>query len=208
MGGFLLMRKIKFTFLFLLALLIFMSFAVNAANEAANYFPLAVGNEWTYSRSGQAIGSQKILVNVTAKTQPSGSTAVYFQLNNYNGTAHWVQQSAGIVSEYPNYLWYYLNAGVGSSWTMHINTMVPGVIIGSDGAVLTVVSRNESVTVPVGTFTTVHISFRTNVCDAGITDEWFAPGFGLVKRVETSLIGPITWELVHMVINGTVIGTP
>ena len=208
------MVKFKFSILFLLALLIFVSFPANAdtvsptAFEAGNYFPLAVGNEWTYVRSGQVIYNQTILVNVTAKMQPSGSTVVYYQLNNFNGQAHWVTQSAGIVSEYPGNLWYMLNGDVGQSWTMSINTSVPGVIPGSNGAVIQVISRNETVTVPAGTFTAVHLRFTTGISDAGITDEWFAPGIGLVKRVESSIAGAVTTVLTRAVVNGIVIDKP
>lgn len=201
------MQKIKLSLLFLLALLIFVSFSVNAAYEAVNEFPLAVGNQWIYSRTGQVV-REKVVVSVTDKMQPSGSLVVYYLLNNFNGAAHWVTNSSGTVTEYQNLIWYYLNASVGNSWTMHINTSVPGVIPGSDGAQLTVISRNETVTTPVGTLTAVHIRFKTNVVDAGITDEWFTPGIGLIKRIETSLIGPITWELTYACINGVKIGTP
>jgi hypothetical protein len=205
------MKKITIPVLFLLVGLILASCWVTAADTVAvapNYFPLAVGDEWTYLRTSQVI-NEKLFVNVTGKMQPSGSTLVFYQLNNYNGQAHWVQQTnTGMVYEYPNLVWYLLNAEVGQSWTMHINTRVPGVIIGSDGAILTVVSRNEVVKVPAGIFTTVHIRFQTGVYDAGITDEWFAPGVGLVKRMETSFVGAINTDLVRAVIDGRVIENP
>jgi hypothetical protein len=221
------MKKLKISVFLLFVALIFASFCAAEAvivpppTNAPNYFPLSVGNEWTYLRTSRVI-TEKLLVNVTGKMQPPGSTAVFYQLNNYNGKAHWVRQTpTGIVHEYPSYidasaevvaeypyLWYLLNAEVETSWTMHIDTNVPGVIIGSDRALLTVLSRNEIVNVPAGIFNTVHIRFQTGVCDAGITDEWFAPGVGLVKRMETSLIGPITTELVKAVIDGVVIENP
>ncbi|HEX3043636.1 MAG TPA: hypothetical protein VHY08_02700 [Bacillota bacterium] len=204
------MKKLKIPVFLLLVALIFASFWVSAAETvvAPNYFPLAVGDEWTYLRTSQVI-NEKLFVNVTGKMQPTGSTLVFYQLNNYNGQAHWVQQTnTGMVYEYPNYEWYFLNAEVGKPWTMHINTKIPGVIIGSDGAILTVVSRNEVVKVPAGIFTTVHIRFQTRVMDAGITDEWFAPGVGLVKRMESSFVGAINTELVRAVIDGVVIENP
>lgn len=189
-------KKVCFGIL-LLAVLMVPSFLVTAETD---YFPLAVGNEWTYERSGQVIEPQKILVTVTEKVQPSGGVAPFFKLNNYNGQAHLVRNSNGMVQEYPNYLWYLLNAEFGQTWIMRINTTVPGVIPCTDGAVLTVVSRNETVTVPAGSFSTVHIRFQNNCADVGITDEWFAPGVGMVKRVETSFTGPIVTELLRAII--------
>ncbi|MCL6591152.1 MAG: hypothetical protein K6U80_14510 [Firmicutes bacterium] len=204
------MKKVTVLVFLLLVAHIFASGWAMAAETvvAPNYFPLQVGNEWNYIRTSQVI-NEKLQVNVSAKMQPPGSTTVFYQLNNYNGQAHFVTQTfTGMVYEYPNYQWYFFSYEPGKSWTMRINTQIPGVITGSDGAILTVVSRNEVVRVPAGIFTTVHIRFQTGVCDAGITDEWFAPGVGLVKRMETSLVGPITTELVRAVINGVVIENP
>jgi hypothetical protein len=216
------MKKTHVVVLFLMAVLLCSAFLVNAADisPVANYFPLAVGNQWAYIRVGQTIDTvQKILVDVSAKMTPPGSTEVYYQLNNYNGQTHWVRQDAsGVVSEYlrnssseysQNLLWYIFNAEAGKSWTMRIDTSVPGVIPGSNGATLTVISRNETVKVPAGVFyNAIHIQFRTNVMDAGITDEWFAAGVGLVKRVETSFVGPVTTELKQAVIGGIIIENP
>lgn len=206
------MKKTHVVILVLMVALLCSVFLVDAADisPVANYFPLSVGNQWTYVRAGQVGTAQKILVDVSAKMSPSGSTVVYYQLNNYNGQSHWVRRdSSAVVSEYSRNLWYTLNAEVGKSWTMRINTSVPGVIPGSNGATLTVISRNETVKVPAGVFTnTVHIQFRTNVMDAGITDEWFAAGVGLVKRAETSFVGLVTTELIQATIGGIIIQDP
>lgn len=213
------MKKTHLTLLFLMVVLVCSALTVNAADisPAANYFPLSVGNQWAYVRVGQTIGTvQKILVDVSAKMSPSGSTVVFYQLNNYNGKSHWVRQDAGgVVSEYENvpgafpYLWYIMSAAAGSSWRMHIDTTVPEVIPGSNFATLTMISRSETVRVPAGIFTNcLHIKFKTSVMDAGITDEWFAPGVGLVKRVESSLVGPVTTELKQAVIGGIIIENP
>ena len=43
--------------------------------------------------------------------------------------------------------------------------------------------------------------------DAGITDEWFARGVGLVKRSTTSIAGPRTSSLIHAIVAGRTYGT-
>src|SRR5437667_445126 len=70
------------------------------------------------------------------------------------------------------------------------------------------VSRSEQVTGPAGTFAAIHIQFTTQCGDAGITDEWFVKGIGLVKRVEDSIAGPRTTQLERATISGKHYGTP
>lgn len=51
----------------------------------------------------------------------------------------------------------------------------------------TVVARAESVTVPAGTFTAIHLE-RRNLVTGSIKDYWFAPGVGKVKETGDSQI--------------------
>jgi hypothetical protein len=199
------MEKRDFVIVFLMSLLLLpAALSVNAA-ESENYFPLNLHNEWTYLQTGRTV-NQTVVVDVNEMIQPVNQDIAFFKLNNFNGSYHWVQQSpSGMVTEKPHYLWYDFNREVGESWTMNINTMVSKVIPGTNNAILTIISRNEPVQVPAGNFRAIHIGYRTGVADAGITNEWFAPDVGLIKRTESSFGGEISMVLTRAVINGKII---
>jgi hypothetical protein len=93
------------------------------------------------------------------------------------------------------HLWYRLRAPVGTSWKL---TTAPPELPCLAGATLTIGARDEVVTVPAGAFRgVVRVDYSASRCaDAGITREWFAPGVGLVRRVEASIAGTRTSELV------------
>lgn len=173
------------------------------------YFPLQTGNQWTYACSSSLPAPEKLVVFVDQSRQDSASGMRWYRLNNFNGSQHWVRQDrSGNVWERRSSLWYRLAAAEGSSWRMHLNPAWSGDAIPCvDGSRLTIVSREELVAIPAGTFETVHIAFQSSDCfDAGITDEWYAEGVGMVKRAETSLIGAVVMELEEAVIDGRIIG--
>lgn len=173
------------------------------ADYEDTYFPLAQGNEWTYAESGFGASAAKLKVSIDQKGTGAGAT--WFHLLNYNGGPHWVRQTAANrVAEWQTKEWYRLDASTGSTWSLSMEAA--GTIPGSNGAKLAVVSRTESVTVPAGTFTTVHLRFTTGVADAGITDEWFARGVGLVKRSQQTFGGPRVASLERATISGKTIG--
>ncbi len=173
------------------------------AHYENSYFPLHVGNSWTYD----SFGGQKT-VSVDASWVNPVSGQIWFRTREYNGAVRWLNQnSAGRVFEYPGRLWYRLGVTPRTFWTMSLNEAGGGVPC-SNGARLEMVARGEMVTVPAGRFSTVHVRYRTSCADVGITDEWFAYGVGLVKRMETSFIGPRETVLVRATIGGRRIGQP
>ncbi|MEW6367516.1 MAG: hypothetical protein AB1714_23045 [Acidobacteriota bacterium] len=168
-----------------------------------DYFPLAVGNQWTYIVRDADGGERSVEVCVESRWGGSYGRPPYCLLLHYNGAAHWVCATpTGKIYEYPARMWYCPRASAGTSWTMDIQGAPGGRILCTDGATLEIKSRDESVSVPAGDFTAVHIQFTTGCYDGGITGEWFAPGVGLVKRIETSFLGPVTWELISARIDG------
>jgi hypothetical protein len=189
----------------LLGLLLVPALIVNAS-PGGNYFPLNFDNEWTYVREG--LEKRTVVVSIDEVKQNAGEEYCYFKLNNYNGLSHWVRQKDGVVLEEPRNLWYWFKGKAGQSWTMQMKgaEFSDDMIIGSNGANLSIVSRNETVRVPAGEFNTIHIRFWTRVCDAGITNEWFAPGVGLVKRTESAIYGEIATVLIRAKIAGQIIG--
>jgi len=165
---------------------------------APDYFPLAVGNSWTY-RAGSPhvdLPEQHFTTTVAAARR---DRAVWFLLRDYQGGDHWVRRTAGRVVEAPARLWYRFDLPVGGSWTMRIAGGLPG----SDGARLTLAARNETVETPAGTFRgCLRIDYRHRVADAGVISEWFAPGVGLVKRSESRIFGEWITLLEQARVNG------
>jgi hypothetical protein len=177
-----------------------------AAVYADTYFPLQVGNEWTYVTSGRIGADQKTVVKVACRYTEPFINRSWYGLYDYNGKFRWLRETrSGNVYEWGNLPWYRFNHPLNFPWTMYVNEGVQGTIPCSNGARLEIISRDEKLEVPAGTFSTLHIRFTTICQDAGITDEWFAPGVGLVKRVEQSFAGPRTMQLHRAVINGKVI---
>lgn len=187
------------------------SFALAAPAAQAHYentyFPLHVGNEWTYQKSGFAWqGTQKATVDASWVDATTGY--IWFRTRSYNGNYHWLRQtSISRIYEFSNRQWYRLGAGPGYPWGVALDASgTHGGAPCYDGSTAEVVSRNEQVTVPAGTFSTIHVSYRNQCADAGITDEWFAKGVGLVKRAEQSIGGPRYLELTGAKISGRTIG--
>lgn len=170
-----------------------------------SYFPLHMGDEWTYSVSGTPAGpSVRVVVTGTFVDAPTG--IAWSWLADYNGAVHGVRENAlGQIHEWNAGLWYRFGASYGVSWTMD-NDASQGGEPCSDGATLAILRRDEVVTVPAGTFSALHITFQQSCADGGITDEWFAPGVGLVKRTTTSIAGPRVWELEWALIEGLRVG--
>jgi hypothetical protein len=171
---------------------------------AGSYFPLRVGNSWTYQRSGPGAVTEWTATVASRQTPPRAFP--YFVLSGYfPGPDHEVRADPfGTVTEessgYRDFLWYLLGAREGTSWTIQLTpsplaSPIPGCL--SDSR-LTLASRGETVQVQAGEFAgVVRVDWKSPCMDAGITSEWFAPGVGLIRRQETSIAGPVTSELVR-----------
>ena len=174
------------------------------------YFPLGIGFRWTYVVRSTANNAATRVVQVLPGEAPEARRVPAFAIQGYFGAPEGVHQiqralSSRIVEIAPSnqkLLWYWLDAGVGEGWQMHLAP--PGAGGCEDGATLTVVSRDEVVRVPAGEFREVVRIDRSNLlcADAGIESEWFAPGVGLIRRVEQSFSGPVTSELIEADLGG------
>ena len=189
-------------------------FAVAAPSaEAQNtaYFPMHVGDHWTYSESGALASHTPGQVSVDAQYFSPTSGRTWFRVRGYQGDYHWLwQTTAARVYEWPaTHLWYRLGLAAGTPWDFSIDASgTHGAIACSDGAQCEVVSRSEPLTVPAGTFSTIHIRWTVHCFDAGITDEWFASGVGLVRRDHETIAGPVLQVLESAVVGGKTIGAP
>jgi hypothetical protein len=200
------MRAFSSLFLFLMtAILAPQAAAQVVPAPAADLFPLAEGNRWTYARTGPAAGSRfdvKVSGTVPHAAAPGG---VAFALEGYFGTGATslvYQSRARLVLEagrQRDTLWYRIGALPGTRWRF-LSTTAPTC---SDDLPAILVSRRESVDVPAGRFGgCVRIVYRPACSDAGSLEEIFAPGVGLVRRTEESFAGPVTHELVSAVVGG------
>lgn len=154
--------------------------------QQTDYFPLEVGNSWTYSPElEQSITDIKIT-----------EYGIYFAFSMYNYENRiFKNDSNSQIIEYKNgqrRVWYKFSALEGESW----------IIQDSDGSdlmnncVVTLISKNERVSVPAGRFENcVKFNFSCPVMDAGLFSEWFAPGIGCIKRITQTIAGPRTYEL-------------
>jgi hypothetical protein len=177
---------------------------LSSTADVVSYFPLRVGNEWVYAVASQVERSEWRAAVTGRKVAPNG--AAYFELAGYFGPTRLVRSGLrGTVSELNpdgnrDNLWYLLGASVGTSWELVLEplpTMGPMAdCISGSKAVLA--SRSEVVRVPAGEFRdVVRVDYRAPCADAGLASEYFAPGVGLVKRVEQTFAGPRTSELVR-----------
>jgi DNA-binding beta-propeller fold protein YncE len=168
------------------------------ADFEQGHFPLADGNAWTYQADD---GGEGLTVRIDRATDYQGSR--YFRLRGYQGDSQWVRQpTAGEVLS-GSRLWYRLGAGLGERWTFRVaGDAEPG----SHEARLQITTLSERVRTPAGAFDCLRVRWERAAGD-GITDEWFAPGIGLVQRRVRRAGVTRDLELVHAVVSGqTVVG--
>jgi hypothetical protein len=166
-----------------------------------HYFPQQIGNEWTYQKTGRLAGEGSGWTNKIIEKDGQ-----FYKHSNYwgDGIARWLRTNANadVVerSKGKPALWYRLASPQQKSWVVDLAVEGPPCV---DGAKATVASRNETVVVPAGTFKNcIKLVFQTNCNDAGVNEQWFAPGVGLIKETEDTIGGPLTSELVSAKIGG------
>lgn len=177
-------------------------------NRAQDCFPLRSGSMWyyqhhdgTFSRltvrgDSVAFNSPCVVLEQDAAelywTKEQGNLLKFVEyLLNVNGTDYPLEQ------RYRRY--YVLPLVLGNSWSEDYRAAVPilGDTIAFFHSIRGEVSAIESVQVPAGSFDQCYLVNLTEVLrqnDAEqtiLTQEWYAPGVGLVKRVQGSAV----WEL-------------
>ncbi len=167
-------------------------------------FPLRVGNKWSYNRT--MAGPLTVSVDAIWTSPIDGIT--WRRIRQWNGNYHWVRLNAqNRVYEWPNKIVYRLGAGPGYPWPMDLAQNGGEIPCSTAATMCEVFTRNATVTVPAGTFSgCIGVRFRGHCADAGLSEEYYARGVGLVKRVEQSFTGPRTTELVSATIDGKKIG--
>ncbi len=182
---------------------------VRSALRAPAYFPLEDGNVWVYSTAHPAGATGSFTVTATLRPQLGAFRRTTTLAGYLPGPPREVRaEKTGVVTERDaagrDRLWYLLGAPEGTSWTFAATPAAAGGCL--SGARLTVAARDETVTVPAGTFAhVVRVDWVPPCIDAGIMHEWFAPGVGLIRREESSVAGPVVSELVSASLAGGVL---
>ena len=170
--------------------------------QLASYFPLDVGNSWTYSVEG--IGApQSDTIRVVDSRDISGVT--YYQVEGLVPTAGLLRiDSRGRLVEYregrSEQLWYDFAAPLGSSWQIDR----PDLCFAS----ATIEARGAEHSVPAGVFRgVIEVDFgpEANCADAGLDRDLFAPAVGLIERSAITIAGPRTMRLREARINGRIL---
>lgn len=170
--------------------------------QLASYFPLAVGNSWTYSVEG--IGApQSETIRVVDSRDIRGVT--YYQVEGLVPTAGLLRiDSRGRLVEYregqSEQLWYDFAAPLGSSWQIDR----PDLCFAS----ATIKERGVEHRVPAGAFRgVIEVDFgpEANCADAGLDRDLFAPAVGLIERSAITIAGPRTMRLREARINGRIL---
>jgi hypothetical protein len=173
-------------------------FAASAlAAQTPDYFPLEAGNTWLYRaitiRGSEPLQTTFQAVRVTG-TERIGDRQ-YFSVS-YFGRDVLLREDAGTGdvfvydreagSESP---WVPLGLPVDATFSSSLDPCSP------KGQI---VSRSETVAVPLGSFTNeIQVKFQPSCADAGVTMQYYAPGVGLLRQDQTSFAGPVVYRLIY-----------
>jgi hypothetical protein len=173
------------------------------ASRPAVFFPLAVGNSWTYLQRGSFVGG-RVEVSVSESREFNGSE--FFRLVGYAGRPAWVRSTDdGRVIEFDpesatESLWYDFGADVDEPWRSELPLdctgearIVEKPLVGSTAAL----TSTEFLTVQYG---------PTQCADAGLVEEVFVPGVGLSRRTFLTIAGPQGLTLTYAKIGSRIVG--
>jgi len=178
-----------------------------ALSVVAGYFPLSVGDSWTYSLEGRTAGDEVRMIRIADAAERGGVT--YYRLEgwptaasalvriNARGQLVALDEESGAER-----LWYDFAASVGARWQPETGDACVGQA--------EIVDRNSKAVEPTGSFEGVlSIAYGTTQCaHAGVASELFAPGVGLIERTEITIAGPLTWRLARAHVGGRTVEGP
>lgn len=180
-----------------LGVLLLLALSVTAAAYQPDYFPLQPGNQWIYVQDGVSAG------------EPITIVVDSFEVFD--------QKAYALVTGFPSGdAWLHLgDDGVLMAWDQATQSESPWVAFGApegepfrsaitpcnDSGLVT--SRAASIEGPVGEFHhALEVVYTSTCADAGIVTDFFLPHVGLLHRVETTIAGPRTWDLVYARLGG------
>jgi len=170
-------------FLLLMIIYSFCSTVYSQSTNGSSYFPIAINNEWKFS-SQLFPSAEKYTDTLRIHNK------LYFGLSVQEFEPNYYFRESGdqvfilSLTDSTENLLYDFNADVGESWELN------GDYNCSYGFDVTLISKNDTVSTPLGDFYNC-IHFRhSQVCmDAGIIDTWFVKGIGKVRYTEVYFVG-------------------
>ena len=161
-----------------------------------DYFPLQVGNQWSFrtSRLGQPF-----TVAVTGTQDAAAQT--YFIVQGFPTGTVWMRMADdGTLYSYdPDTKAESVWAAFGSPEGQTYSTSV-----GPCNQTARITSKSAKLDIPIGHFENgLSIEYLPAGCaDAGLTSEAYLPYIGLVRREATSIAGPVVYDLAYARLNG------
>ena len=165
------------------------------ARDWLSFFPLEAGNEWIYSD-----GTVSFTVKVQSAAQEANGMK-YFEVAGYfpedpTKVRKLRRGPLGQILEYnpggDDFLWYRFE-NVRGAWRFDAGSDIHCI----SGSRISVGDVGAKVEVPAGIFErTMRLDFASSCMDAGIANEYFADGIGLVQRVLHTIAGPRIFQLV------------
>lgn len=170
---------------------------VAASSAQTNYFPLHIGNQWVY-RGGGEVRAMDI-----ARTQTFGGREYALLRGAFGGDAWLRMDGQGTLYAYNpqtnrEAVWVAFGTPEGGSFASEADPCSPrGVVI----------SRSAKLEGPAGEFTDAfEVRYPPAQCaDAGLEREVYGNWVGLLRRVQTTIAGPHTYELIYARIGGATV---
>ncbi len=176
--------------------------------QSFSYWPLAVGNVWTYTETTRSriFASDGLEIRVVAEETHGRST--YFRVVEMFGQEALLRvTSQGDIVEWDpeqdlERPWYRFSLPVGGTWRPKNGEECTGEAV--------IASRDQKITVAAGFYEdALKIDYGFSPCsDAGVGEEVFARGVGLLSREIITIAGPRTFELREASIGGNLLSGP
>ncbi len=158
--------------------------------EASQYFPLHLGDEWSFGRDSSS-HTERITDTATAHGH------LYYGLTIWGvAPSYWFRSSGDSVfvmeslTDTAEALLYRFNANIGDT------LILPAQYACSFGTGIVLLGKADTVSTPAGTFICcLHFRHVASCFDAGIRETWIARGVGRVKYSEDNFAGLFTYNL-------------
>lgn len=162
-----------------------------AGGATPDYLPLDLGNQWIYRAGAQTMTVEVVRTErgySVVRGFPAGE--VWLRMDD-GGTLYAYDPPSG-----REQVWAAFNAPEGAEYDT---------VIDPCSRRARIASREARYSGPVGEFQreALRIVYPPSGCaDAGITEEFYLPWVGLVRRTITTIAGPVTYELIYAQLGG------
>ena len=172
------------------------------------YFPLPIGRTWRYATPD---GSEQLVVEATSQTRTvmGVQTTVVRETHTENGVVVEISEN-GFAPDRAGNVWYFGEAtrdlqtgSTAGSWEAGVNGAKPGIIMEASPQhgdtyfeefapdvaqdMATVLTTNDTVTVPMGTFSNVlRVKEWTPIENSSLEHKYYAPGIGLIQEQDSN----------------------